>query len=368
MEMKSSVNKLKILIAIIFIFQGMSIALLSHPLLKVHPWLRLFGLGLMVLGIVYLYYHLKIRATKKEPEPETPTRATRHPALKVPRGQKAGLAYSGEDAVAVPSEQSIVTRIMYKLTSSAKNLSYLTLPIIGAVIIDAVFIYNFMTGQGMNFQSWDVITILLGASLIAYNFIPEQFSTSRDFLVFFLAILFIILVLPQFLYSFFIGQEASAYYTQIFLAEPVSSLLNVFGIESHTEIESIPNSGYTAMVYYVMTDGTLTKVGITESCSGIYTTSIFISAFITYILIEYRQINLKVIVILILGIFASYIANIFRMTIITGIGHYYGTQALLDAHANAGWLIFLAWIIPFWFLVFKFLMKEDLDTSKAIPD
>ena len=122
------------------------------------------------------------------------------------------------------------------------------------------------------------------------------------------------------------------------------------------------------MIHYIKADGSFDRVGITEACSGIYTTSIFISAFITYILVEYQQINRRVIFILILGVITSYFANILRMTIITGIGHYYGTDALLAAHANAGWLIFLAWIIPFWFLVFKYLIIEEAEEPKAVPE
>jgi exosortase/archaeosortase family protein len=170
--------------------------------------------------------------------------------------------------------------------------------------------------------------------------------------VFFLAILFIILVFPQIFYSFLVGEEASARYTQILLANPTSGLLNVFGIETTTYIES-----NTAMIQWG--PGMQEKVGITEACSGIYTTSIFISAFITYILVEYQKINLKVIIILVIGIFTSYLANILRMAIITGIGKLYGTEALLSAHANAGWLIFLAWIIPFWYLIFNYLIVDE---------
>jgi archaeosortase C (PEF-CTERM variant) len=264
-----------------------------------------------------------------------------------------------------PESVSIVTRIMSKMSKSAKDLSYLTLPIVGALIIDAVFIYNIVTGQGLELKTWDTITVMLGASLILYNFIPESYSVTRDFMVFFLTLLFIILVLPQLFYSNFIGAEASANYTKILLADPVAGLLKVFGIESYTVIEKIPGSTYTAVVHYARSNGEMAQVGITESCSGIYTTSIFISAFITYVLVEYHQINRKVILILVLGVLTSYLANILRMTIITGVGHYYGTDALLEAHANAGWLIFLAWIIPFWFLVFKYLIKEEPEERSA---
>ncbi|UCH87935.1 MAG: archaeosortase/exosortase family protein [Thermoplasmata archaeon] len=371
MRIKGTAKKLKILIALIFIFQGVSIAFTSHPILKINPWLRLLGLGMMAVGIGYVYIQyrsiLASRAREAEAEEVKEEKIAPH-RVEIParRAKKIKPAETEEMEVEIP--RSIVGRIMFKLTNSARSLSYLTLPIFGALIIDAVFIYNFMTGQGLAFQTWDTVTIMLGGSLIAYNFIPEQYSTTRDFIVFFLALLFMILVLPQIFYSIFIGEEASANYTKILLADPVVVMLNLFGIDAWTSIEFVEGSTYTAIIHYTMANGEMQEVGITESCSGIYTTSIFISAFITYVLVEYQHFNKKVVLILILGVITSYFANILRMTIITGVGYYYGTDALLKAHANAGWLIFLAWIIPFWFLVFKYLIKEEAEvTHKPAP-
>lgn len=364
MQLKGTANKLKVLIALIFIFQGLSIAVLSHPLLKIHPWMRLVGFGMLLVGLLFLFRLYKTK--EEEKETDTALTGSKLPVSGFPAQRRA---YRREEAkskdeIGTDTKRSIVNRIMYKFTHSAKKLSFLTLPVMGALIIDAVFMYNYFTGQGLSLASWDIITIMLGASLIAYNFIPEKYGVSRDFIVFFLAILFIILVFPKLFYSFLVGPDASPKYTRILLANPVSFLLNVFNIESSTALD--PVTGY-AVINYRMADGSMTQVGITEACSGIYTTSIFISAFITYILVEYQKINLKVIIILIIGIVASYMANILRMTIITGIGHYYGTQALLDAHANAGWLIFMAWIIPFWFLVFKYLIRDDLISPDLVP-
>lgn len=358
MEDDSSVNKLKVLIIMIFIFGGFSIAFTSHPLVKIHPWIRFFGLGLMLLGVFYLYsYYQHVTAVRKKKESEEQGKKDRE-ALKR-HGYRRPVQ---EEAEADVSKLGLVLRIMRTLSAKAGKLSVYTFPIVGALIIDAVFIYNFMTGQGLNFESWDTITIMLGASLIAYNFIPEQFSVTRDFMVFFLGILFIILIFPQLIYSIFVGPEASGRYTQVLLADPVVAMLNISGIEASS---SVDGTTHTATITYELVNGGTDMVGITEACSGIYTTSIFISAFITYILVEYQRIDLKVAGILIIGVITSYIANILRMTIITVVGHYYGTEALLSAHQNAGWLIFLAWIIPFWYLVFKFLIVEDTEQTAA---
>ena len=64
--MRGEVDKLKILLALIFIFQGLHIAILSNPLIKIHEGLRLFGVLLMVMGILYIYFKYKMAKTQKE--------------------------------------------------------------------------------------------------------------------------------------------------------------------------------------------------------------------------------------------------------------------------------------------------------------
>jgi len=65
------------------------------------------------------------------------------------------------------------------------------------------------------------------------------------------------------------------------------------------------------------------------------------------------------------------------MVVIVLIGYRYdtpttGVQSLLVAHSNAGWMIFLAWILVFWFLLFRFLPREQAselsaETTKDAP-
>ena len=356
MDDDSSVNKLKVMLVMIIIFGGFSVAFTTNPLFKIHPWFRFLGIGLMLLGILYLYsYYQAVRDARIAKEKELDKKRKR-----IIKGRRIYTETTADET----EDQGIALKIMERLSDASSKLSDYTFPVVGAIIIDAVIIYNLFTGQGLNFESWDTITIMLGASLILYNFIPAEFSVTRDFVVFFLGILFIILVFPQLIYGLLVGAKSSAYYTKVLLADPVVALLNAFGIDSSSAVEYRTGGTYTAVITYELVDGGTDKVGITEACSGIYTTSIFISAFITYVLVEYKEIDIKVAVILGLGILTSYIANILRMTIITGVGHYYGTEALLTAHQNAGWLIFLAWIIPFWYLVFRFLIKDDDDDKE----
>ena len=59
-----------------------------------------------------------------------------------------------------------------------------------------------------------------------------------------------------------------------------------------------------------------------------------------------------------IGIMLSYVANIFRMSLIIVVGHYYGYEALEFTHANLGW-IFHFWIFIFWKLL-EYLFPTDV--------
>ena len=61
---------------------------------------------------------------------------------------------------------------------------------------------------------------------------------------------------------------------------------------------------------------------------------IFLSAFVSYILVTHNLFDRDVFFLLLCGIIITYLANIFRMTIIVIIGHYYGIEALKWVHIN----------------------------------
>ena len=276
----------------------------------------------------------------------------------------------GKKEPETPAEESLLTRIMNSIVSRSEQVSPYFLPIIGALIIDAVIIYNILIEHSFDFKSWDVITIMFGASLIVYNYVPGRYSFTRDFFVFFLGLLFLILIFPPIFYELFMGSGGSAQVTRVLLADPVSGLLNLGGIDSFIEVNINPDTGKEVayIVFPLKATGENAKVGITEACSGIYTASIFLAAFISFVLLEYKRFDKKVGMIIGLGIFTTYIANILRMTIIILVGHFYDTNPdskvgltnLNWWHTNAGWLIFMAWIIPFWWLMYRYLMMKDI--------
>ncbi len=371
--MRGEVDKLKILLALIFIFQGLSIAVLAHPLVNyTHPAMRLVGVFLMVAGILYIYFKYKFAREIKAVQKEKGHLGAGARADRLKKQIMMGKAYKragGSKPEPEDKSKSILTKFMEWIFEKTEAISPYMLPIIGAIIIDAVIIYNILIRRAIELHGFDAITIAFGVSVILYNYIPKQYSFARDFLVFFLGLLFFIMIFPPIFYDFMFGTGGNAAVTKIFLGDPLVGLLNLGGIESSSKIIISGSDGKeTATVFFVLANGKQAAVGIAEGCSGIFTASIFLSAFITFVLLEYRRFDRKVGLVIGLGIFTTYAANIFRMTIIILVGHYYDTDPgdlahMSWAHINAGWLIFLAWIIPFWLLMYKYLMKSDLGNS-----
>ena len=67
---------------------------------------------------------------------------------------------------------------------------------------------------------------------------------------------------------------------ELFLTIPLYNLLTFFGFESFAEGN---------MLHFRLVDGGRASVEIAESCSGIYTMIIFISAFSSFVLIEFNK-------------------------------------------------------------------------------
>ena len=77
--------------------------------------------------------------------------------------------------------------------------------------------------------------ILFGISLLSYNYIPNKYERERDFAIWFLGILFLILIAPSLLYKILfedVSYESASGIVYFLLTRPLSSILNLFGINS----------------------------------------------------------------------------------------------------------------------------------------
>lgn len=316
------------LLSFIIMLGGLSVALL------ISKWSRLLGIGLFGIGLLLFYLVRRAGAPTDREE--------------------RGFFFQKDEEGRIPI---ISERIIHLLTFNGR-FPQITL-IAGIIIMLGVFYYNYSdlrinTYLGSN----DFVVILLGLSIGSYHYVPKKYSVERDFMLIFLFLLFLVVVIPTTYYYQTHGTTGGSWEDE----NPDSEIIHVLLVRPLEFIMrnildmSVAVDG--VQIEYLGNEGKRLTISIALGCTGLYSASIFLSAFISYILVEYRKFDGKVLGLLLLGILTSYVANLLRMVIIIMVGYYYGMDALLTAHANLGELIFMFWIAIFWGLMFKYLDIE----------
>ncbi len=216
---------------------------------------------------------------------------------------------------------------------------------VGAVVVVLVLAYNLAVSPRPEIGDVDTITIFFGAVMVTYPFVVDRFKVESTFSLVFLGLVTLFLALPQVLSGILSGggvSSAGNWYVHYMLAAPFSGILDLIGI---------PSSSAGNVVTIQFQDGTFNSLAISAYCAGMYSFSIFLSAFISFVLVFERLKPRTLLLVLGLGLLIAYLGNLFRMVIIGVVGYLWGMGALLWAHENVGWVIFLAWSSLFWWYI-----------------
>jgi len=305
--------------------EGLDLTISSNKLVSVHPFMWVVGLAMVVLGFGYVLYVL------------------RH-----------------LEHVAELGEEGLGDRILLRLTLNGRLIKYL--PAAGFLIVLGDVLYNIWTYRALDIGTHDVVALLFGFTLLVFNTVPEGFRKERNFVLYFSIALFFILVVPLMTLraSGSQGESAVDAYSAAMLAAPLAALLNAVGVHARA---------YGIYVEFELQAGGTATLGITTSCSGIYSFAIFSSAFLAFVIVDYQRFDRKAGAVMLLGVGAAYLANLLRMFIIAYVGYLYDTPynhlaTLQWAHANVGWILFLGWVTLFWWLIYRYLMKNRGVTVK----
>jgi exosortase/archaeosortase family protein len=102
-------------------------------------------------------------------------------------------------------------------------------------------------------------------------------------------------------------------------------------------------------ITYMTQNGFLT-VDVGAACSGIQAMGLF-TAVLALMLFTERPGGRFLAIWSLIGVAGVYVANVLRLVFLTVVGHLWGSEALLQAHAQAGWIFFVAWAVGFSFLL-----------------
>jgi archaeosortase C (PEF-CTERM variant) len=310
-------RKLLQVVAIVLLFEGISVLLLFS---KAGIPAGLLSLALGVILLILLY----------------PS------ARKVPTApEKTGPKEPAEDPPGLKLIDAIVGRI---------GNDYIMMAI-GAGIVALVLVYNFYVSGRPDIGDLDTLTMIFGGLIMVYPFLAKNYRTEASFSLLFLGLVVLFLVVPQAVTSSRsdAGSSIGNWYVEYMLASPFAGILDLIGI---------PASSSGSVVMLQFQDGTRQALGISAYCAGLYSFSIFLAAFFSFVLV-FERLRTKILAfVLALGLVVAYLGNLFRMVIIGIIGYYRGLDALLWAHENAGWIIFLSWSAVFWYLLLRYTSKH----------
>jgi archaeosortase C (PEF-CTERM variant) len=338
---------LQLLLGLVLAFQGLALAITTNKLVNTHWWMRLIGIAMAIGGLLYLYRYLPREVLSQPMSEAAKARAAREMVMRLAKGKR---------------ETTLAERFIDSVTLQGRLVPYL--PVIGVAIILLDLVWNLALLGSTQFLTYDWLAILTGAFLIAYNFVPEDYHRERNFVFVFLFSLAVLLLIPVLLERAAAGNAASSRgisaYSEYLLAKPVEGMLSLSGITS--EIDGIT-------IIFLTREGAQINLLIATSCSGVYSFAIFTAAFIAFVGTEFREWDPRLKWFLALGILAAYLANLLRMYLIVVTGYLEGREALLWTHANAGWLIYMAWIALFWWLLFRWFFRQQAkeEASPKVP-
>jgi archaeosortase C (PEF-CTERM variant) len=216
---------------------------------------------------------------------------------------------------------------------------------LGFVVILAVMVYNLYISARPELGDVDTISLMFGFLLLVYPLLADKYKVEVTFALVFVAFVVVFLVVPQVVMSVTSSGGDSAvgnWYVHYMLAEPFAGILDLIGI---------PTSSSGNMVTIQFQDGTMHTLAISAYCAGLYSFSIFLAAFMAFVLVFERLPPKVLAVVLALGLLVAYLGNILRMVVIGVVGYFEGIEALHWTHENVGWMIFLAWSAVFWWVI-----------------
>lgn len=114
------------------------------------------------------------------------------------------------------------------------------------------------------------------------------------------------------------------------------------------------------MITYSTLNGPLT-LNVGAACSGVQAMAMFGGVLAMFVLLE-RPAGRSLAVWSAIGIFGVYLANLLRIAVLLAVGYRWGSDALLQVHAQAGWIFFVAWALPF-----AALVKSRATTPISLP-
>jgi archaeosortase C (PEF-CTERM variant) len=198
---------------------------------------------------------------------------------------------------------------------------------LGVLIVAADISYNLLTHSKLG--TLDIMTFLLGVSLIAQNINNDEFRRMGRFSAY-MAATFILLYLIFFALFGSLNIDFTHRFDHYVVLLPSVFFIRLLGIPIQViATETVSIRGVEEM-----------SVIIGGPCSGLYSMFLLIGIMVAYSKIEQLERG-KFYTMLLVAIGVAYIANLMRVIILYIVAFYLGEDAMYTAHVHLGWIIFV---------------------------
>jgi exosortase/archaeosortase family protein len=117
---------------------------------------------------------------------------------------------------------------------------------------------------------------------------------------------------------------------------PLAGFLGAIGLDPAVQGQAIT---------YATPRGPL-GVNVGAACSGIQAMALFSGVLALFLVVE-RPAGKRMLQWTMIGLLGVYAANLLRLAFLTMVGYGWGVDALLQVHAQAGWVFFVSWALLF---------------------
>ncbi|MEK6976229.1 MAG: exosortase/archaeosortase family protein [Candidatus Thermoplasmatota archaeon] len=139
-----------------------------------------------------------------------------------------------------------------------------------------------------------------------------------------------------------VGATPVEAFVRVALLGPLHVILSGLGLGSSVDGQTVT---------YATRHGTL-LVDVGAACSGLQAMALFSGVLALYLIVE-RPGGRRLALWSLIGVAGVYVANLLRLVTIFLVGYRWGADALVQVHAQAGWIFFVAWALLFARLVPK---------------
>ena len=270
--------------------------------------------------------------------------------------------YSGEEEKA--EETGLITTFLTRFMD--ERTVGILIPVAGFVLLFAWSAWKVILVGETNLRMEDFIVTLFSLALILYHAAPTKYHEQRDFVLLYLMFLTIVFAGLWKLYTVITGESygrVTAYSEYYFITVPVVSIVNFFGVDANAVL-NLSGIGLSNIIEYYY-EGRLVRLGIGSGCSGLYSAGLFFSAFLAFVLVRYRRIDVRILLGLGLGLLMTWFSNILRMIVTVLVGAEWGAPALATFHMYFGIVVFIIFVLVFWYFVITWLDRYEGSRAEA---